>query len=167
MTKPRSLQQEIAQSSPFRNLAQESTLGIVRTATLIRRAVGRAVKGSGLTPAQYNVLRILRGAGPTGLATLTIRDRMVDEAPGITRLLDRLETRGLVRRERAKPDRRQVNCFITPKGTELLRKLDPAIEGNSSDWTSSDSLTKTEHRQLVRLLEKVRANLEAQLGDDD
>ena len=165
MSKPRSLQQEIAQSSPFRNLAEESTLGIVRTATLIRRAVARAVKGSGLTPAQYNVLRILRGAGSHGLATLTIRDRMVDEAPGITRLLDRLEGRALVRRERAKPDRRQVNCFITAKGLEVLRKLDPAIEGEA-EWTGGDTLTKAEHRQLVKLLEKVRATLDAQLAQD-
>jgi DNA-binding MarR family transcriptional regulator len=166
MPKSRSLQHEIAQSAPFRNLAEESTLSIVRTATLIRRAVAKAVKGSGLTPAQYNVLRILRGAGASGLATLTIRDRMVDEAPGITRLLDRLESRQFVRRERAKPDRRQVNCYITAKGLDVLRKLDPVIEGDA-EWTSSDSLSKGEHRTLVKLLALVRANLEAKLAQDD
>lgn len=161
----RTLQQEIHQQSPFRNLSEEATLSIVRTATLIRRAVAAAVQGSGLTPAQYNVLRILRGAGATGLPTLTIRDRMVDEAPGITRLLDRLESGGLVRRERSMPDRRQVHCFITPKGNELLRKLDPVIAG--PDESGSVGLTKTERRQLVRLLEKVRANLDPPLAQDD
>jgi DNA-binding MarR family transcriptional regulator len=91
---------------------------------------------------------------------------MVDEAPGITRLLDRLESRQFVRRERAKPDRRQVNCYITAKGLDVLRKLDPVIEGDA-EWTSSDSLSKGEHRTLVKLLALVRANLEAKLAQDD
>jgi len=120
------LRDDIRQSRPFRNLAEEATLSVVRTFTLIRRAVAAVVEPAGITPAQYNVLRILRGAGPAGLPTLTVRDRMVDEAPGITRLIDKLELAGFVRRERAVPDRRQVFCTITPKGLALLKRLDLA-----------------------------------------
>jgi len=166
MATPRSLQQEIAQSSPFRSLEGESTLGIVRTATLIRRAVARAVKGSGVTLAQYNVLRILRGAGARGLATLSIRDRMVDEAPGITRLIDRLEASGLVRRERSVPDRRQVTCVITAHGLDVLRTLDALVEGSRASWTGGDELTREEQEQLVRLLERVRARLDEALRQE-
>ena len=151
------LRDDIRQSRPFRNLAEEATLSVVRTFTLIRRAVAAVVEPAGITPAQYNVLRILRGAGPTGLPTLTVRDRMVDEAPGITRLIDKLELAGLVRRERAVPDRRQVFCTITPRGIALLERLDAVIA--EADETGGAGLTVREQKQLIALLEKVRGSL--------
>ncbi len=151
------LQDDIRQKSPFRNTAEEATLSIVRTATLIRRAVAGVVEQAGISPAQYNVLRILRGAGQGGLPTLTVRDRLIDEAPGITRLLDRLEAAELVRRERSTPDRRQVMCVITAKGLALLEKLDVVIA--NADETGGAGLTDKEQRQLVTLLEKVRASM--------
>jgi DNA-binding MarR family transcriptional regulator len=153
------LREEIRQTRPFRSAAEEATLSIVRTATLVRRAVAAVVESSGITPAQYNVLRILRGAGAAGLPTLAVRDRLLEEAPGITRLLDKLELAGLVRRERTTPDRRQVICFITPKGLTLLKRLDPLIV--TADEQGGAGLRPAEQKQLIVLLEKVRAAMHA------
>jgi MarR family transcriptional regulator, organic hydroperoxide resistance regulator len=107
------VQEEIVQSRPFHSLRAEVAVSILRTAALIERHFAQVVARSDVTIQQYNVLRILRGAGKEGLPTLVIRDRMIHEAPGITRLLDKLEQAGLARRERAAPDRRQVFCYIT------------------------------------------------------
>ena len=82
------------------------------------------VGARGITLQQYNVLRILRGAGSDGIATLEIGERMVEQAPGVTRLLDRLEAKRLVRRARCRTDRRQVLCRIEPAGTRLLSDLE-------------------------------------------
>ena len=104
---------------------------------------------------QYNVLRILRGAGEAGLPTLAIRDRMIEEAAGITRLLDKLESAALVVRERSTPDRRQVVCHITPAGLELLERLDAPMDA----MTESACLTMSDEEKatLVELLGAVRA----------
>src|SRR5438477_7759571 len=118
------VQDEIVQRRPFHSLAAEVAVGILRTAALIERHFGQIVARRDITVQQYNVLRILRGAGKEGLPTLVIRDRMIHEAPGITRLLDKLEQAGLARRERAVPDRRQVFCYITDRGVALLKTLD-------------------------------------------
>lgn len=95
------LRQEIAQKRPFHSVRAEVAVSILRTAALIERHFSQVVAHAGITVQQYNVLRILRGAGEEGLPTLVIRDRMIHEAPGITRLLDKLETAGLARRERS------------------------------------------------------------------
>jgi len=152
------LAEEIRQTRPFRNAAVEATLGILRTATQIRREFAQVVAPSGITPAQYNVLRILRGAGATGIPTLVVRDRLLEEAPGITRLLDKLEVAGLVRRERATPDRRQVMCFITPKGLALLKKLDPVI--GTVEERCGLALSVPELRVMIDLLDRVREGIQ-------
>jgi DNA-binding MarR family transcriptional regulator len=151
------LRDEIKQTRPFRNASEEATLSIMRTATLVRRGIAAVVEQFGITPAQYNVLRILRGAGETGLPTLAVRDRLLEEAPGITRLLDKLEAAGFVRRERTTPDRRQVICLITPKGLALIKKLDPRIV--EADQAGGAGLTPAERKQLIVLLEKVRGSM--------
>lgn len=112
---PHNLQQELQQTRPFRSDAQEAALALLRTASVVSRRFARVVEPQGLSLAQYNVLRILRGAGPDGLPTLAIRDRMIDEGSTVTRLLDKLEAAGLVTRDRSRPDRRQVLCRITRK----------------------------------------------------
>jgi len=134
MAAPRSaVAREIRQSVPFRSRAQEGTVALLRTADLLRRHVGRVVEADGVTLQQYNVLRILRGAGEAGLPTLEIGARMVEQAPGTTRLLDRLEAKGLACRRRCPTDRRQVLCFITPPGLALLARLDnPVIAADRS-----------------------------------
>src|SRR6478672_7540500 len=122
------LQDEIKQTRPFRSSAEEVVVSVLRTAAVMQRHLAQVVEAHGITVQQYNVLRILRGAGDAGLPTLAIRDRMIEEAAGITRLLDKLEAAGHVVRERSTPDRRQVLCQITPAGLELLARLDAPME---------------------------------------
>ena len=143
---------ELQQRRPFRSPAQEAAIALLRTAAVVRRSIARAVEPAGLSLAQYNVLRILRGAGPAGLPTLAIRDRMIEEASAITRLVDKLERSGLVRRERSTPDRRQVICHATPKALALLERLDAA-----ADVAATEMLSAQERRELVRLLDAIRA----------
>ncbi|HXT18965.1 MAG TPA: MarR family transcriptional regulator [Gemmatimonadaceae bacterium] len=140
-------------------------MSILRTAALIERHFAQVVARTGVTVQQYNVLRILRGAGEEGLPTLVIRDRMIHAAPGITRLLDKLETAGLARRERTSPDRRQVFCFITSRGLEVLDTLDE--EMRKADEVAVGNLSDTEQRQLLKLLEGVRAGQRAGLEPID
>src|SRR6478752_9973510 len=142
------LRTEIAQRRPFHSLKAEVAVSILRTAALIERYYAQVVARSGLTVQQYNVLRILRGAGDEGLPTLVIRDRMIHEAPGITRLLDKLESAGLARRERTSPDRRQVFCYITDQGLTILEALDVAMK--EADDVAVGSLTEEEQRTLIK-----------------
>jgi DNA-binding MarR family transcriptional regulator len=151
------LQREISQRKPFRSAAEESALAVVRTASLMRRAMTKAVAPFGITQPQYNVLRILRGAGTGGLPTLAIRDRLIDEAPGITRLVNKLERAGYLTRERSTPDRRQVICYVTKRGLALLLKVDPLIEAAADSGPSV--LNAREQRSLIELLDKVRRKL--------
>jgi DNA-binding MarR family transcriptional regulator len=151
------LQNELLQRTPFRAPAEEASLSVVRTASLMRRAMTKAVSPFGITQPQYNVLRILRGAGAGGLPTLAVRDRLVDEAPGITRLVNKLERAGFLTRERSTPDRRQVICYITKGGLALLKKVDPLIEAAADSGPSG--LTTREQRSLIQLLDKVRRKL--------
>jgi len=149
------VQAEIAQRRPFHSVKAEVAVSILRTAALLERHFAQVVARSGVTVQQYNVLRILRGAGTEGLPTLVIRDRMIHAAPGITRLLDKLEKAGLARRERCSPDRRQVFCYITEGGLDVLRQLD--VDMRMADETAAGNLTDSEQRQLLKLLEGVRA----------
>ncbi len=151
----RTLQTEIQQSKPFRSLGQELVVGLLRTADLVRRAVDRALAPYDVTPQQYNVLRILRGSGEAGLPTLEISGRMLEQAPGITRLLDRLEAKGWVRRERCPQDRRQVLCWLTPPGLSLVEKLDDPVD--AADREAVAMLSAADQERLLHLLEAVRA----------
>jgi MarR family transcriptional regulator, organic hydroperoxide resistance regulator len=146
---------EIVQRRPFHSVKAELAVSILRTAALLERHFAQVVAESGVTVQQYNVLRILRGAGSEGLPTLVIRDRMIHAAPGITRLLDKLEKAGLARRERCSPDRRQVFCYITERGLAVLERLDEDMR--KADETAAGNLTDAEQRQLLKLLEGVRA----------
>ena len=154
VTNASSIQREIQQRRPL-SPAQEAVVSLLRTVDVVRRLVAATIEPSGVTPQQYNVLRILRGAGDEGLPTLEIALRMIEQTPGITRLLDRLEAKGLVRRERCPTDRRQVLCWITTAGRELLAGLDSAVE--AADAAIIANLTDGERRTLLRLLDKLRA----------
>ena len=120
----------------------------MRTCDLLRRSLAEVVQPHGITLQQYNVLRILRGAGPAGLPTLEIGARMIEEAPGITRLLDRLEARRLVRR---------VLCRITRSGLKLLEELGGPMTRASDAFFSP--LAGLQTRRLIRLLDDVRSPL--------
>lgn len=156
---PTSVAEEIHQTRPFQSTGHETVVTLFRTAAVIDRHFAPVMEGAGLTGAQYNVLRILRGAGADGLPTLAIRDRLVDLSPGITRLVDRLETAGLVQRDRDADDRRQVTCRITREGLALLKRLDAPID--AAERAVVTRLSAAEQRTLVRLLDLVRSGLSA------
>ncbi len=147
--------QEIKQSRPFPSRTQEGVVSLLRTADVLRRRITPVVEQHGVTLQQYNVLRILRGAGAEGLPTLEIASRMIEQAPGITRLLDRLETKGLVRRERCPHDRRQVLVWISDAGRTLLTRMDVPVE--ETDRSVLGGVDERELATLLRLLDKVRA----------
>jgi DNA-binding MarR family transcriptional regulator len=149
------IQREIQQRKPFRSRSQEGVVALLRTADVVRRYIARVLEPYGITPQQFNVLRILRGAGEEGLPTLTIAERMIEEAPGITRLLDRLEAKGFVRRQRCPEDRRQVLCYATPEALELLGRTDAAMD--DADDAALGQLSDDDKAQLIRLLDAVRA----------
>lgn len=126
---PSDLRNEIRQTKPFASTAAEAHLSIERTAAVLGHAVAERLKAFGITPTQYNVLRILRGAGTSGLCRNEIRDRLVAQVPDVTRLLDRLESSGLIERSRSTTDRRLVSTQITEAGLALLARLDePVLE---------------------------------------
>jgi DNA-binding MarR family transcriptional regulator len=151
------LREEIRQSKPFDSPAQEAILALYRTSDMLRRRFTQIVEPHGISLQQYNVLRILRGAGKTGTPTLDIADRMIEMTPGVTRLLDKLEAKRLVRRERCPEDRRQVLCWITESGSRLLAELDKPLA--AAGVKSMEPLPGAEQQALIRTLEKIRAKL--------
>ncbi len=148
------LRHEIRQSRPFRSRGQEAMLGVLRTASLVRQKVAEMIEPYDLTIQQYNVLRILRGAGGEPLPTLEIGERMIEHSPGVTRLLDRLEGKGLVSRERCAADRRQVLCRIRPAGLDLLAAMDGPVD--AMEQSALEQLTVEELDTLIGLLDRVR-----------
>ena len=151
----RSVQHDLKQSKPFRSRAQEATIALLRTASVIGRTYARVLEPHGLSFAQYNALRIVRGAGSGGIPTLAIRERMIEEGTTITRLLDKLEDAGLVRRERSDGDRRQVFCVATADGRRLLDRLDPQVD--VADEEAVAVLADDDVERLIALLDAVRA----------
>jgi DNA-binding MarR family transcriptional regulator len=133
---------------------QEAVVSILRTANYLRTFCSPIFDLHNITPQQYNVLRILRGAGLEGLPTLEIAERMIEHAPGITRLLDRLEAKKLVRRERPSGNRRQVLCYVTKAGLDLVRELDGPMQEQAVE--ALRSFKKSEIDELIRLLERAR-----------
>lgn len=131
---------------------REVKVAILRAADRVRRRMGALLAPHGLSLAQYNALRILRGAGDP-LPTLEVGARMIERTPGVTRLLDGLERKGLVRRERSEEDRRTVLCRITPAGVRLLSELDSPVA--RSDLSAVEDLEDGETETLERLLERV------------
>jgi len=154
-SRPSRLQSALRQRKPFRSRGQEATIALLRTASVVGRAVARVIEPSGLSLAQYNALRIIRGAGAGGIPTLAVRQRMIEEGTTITRLLDKLEESELIRRERAAPDRRQVICYATAAGRRLLDRLDPQVD--ASDAEAVDALDDDELEQLIAMLDAIRA----------
>jgi DNA-binding MarR family transcriptional regulator len=148
------LQTEIKQTKPFESLEQEAMLEVARTAALLDHAVGETLRPYGITATQYNVLRILRGAGPEGLCRNEVRDRLLTPVPDATRLLDRLMAIGLVSRHRDSPDKRFVTTRITPAGVDLLARLDEPIKRLHRQQLGH--LGPGRLRTLIDLLEEAR-----------
>jgi DNA-binding MarR family transcriptional regulator len=124
---PSDLRAEIQQQKPFASVEQECFLNIERTGAVLHDAFERMLRPFGVSATQFNVLRILRGAGPDGLCRNEVRDRLVTRMPDVTRLLDRMEEAGLVNRVRSTSDRRQVRTQLTPRGREVVDALDAPV----------------------------------------
>lgn len=154
MNTPASLQKEIGQTVPFRSAAQEAGIAIARTADVLARRYDDALAPYGITSQQYNVLRILRGARGKPLRMLDVRERMIQRTPGITRLVDKLEEKGLVARKRCATDRRVIYCTITPPGLDLLAATDALID--ALDARVGEGLEEAELRMLIDLLGRIR-----------
>jgi DNA-binding MarR family transcriptional regulator len=140
---------------PSRSLEQEAYLSLRRTADVLARSTEGALKPFGISGTQYNILRILRGAGPKGLCCREAADRMLTHDPDVTRLLDRLERRGLIIRARASADRRVITVRITPEGSQVLAKLDKPIE--ACHRRQLGHLGPSRLAQLVKLLACARS----------
>lgn len=156
------LQTELKQRRPFESPAVEAAVAVLRTADLLGRFSAAALAPFGLTLAQFNVLRILRGAGADGLPTLEVANRLIEHTPGITLMMDRLEKKGWVRRERSARDRREVRCRLTAAGGVLLKRVDGPI--GAADETALAALPRRGQKQLIALLERIRADLTAAAG---
>ena len=148
------LRAEIEQSVPFSSAQEEALLNLMRTADRLSRAMQRIVRPWGVTATQYNVLRILRGAGPEGLTCSEIGNRMLTADPDITRLLRRLKVLKLIRQHRGHNDRRVVRTVIAETGLQLLEEMEPAIRQAPSELLGHMSVD--EIAELTRLLERAR-----------
>ena len=155
------LQQELKKRRPFESPEQEANLNIARTADRFGICFARLFREYGLTPSQYNVLRILRGEGKP-LPILEVADRMLAVVPGITGLIDRLEAMELLARQRSTDDRRVVFVAITPRGLDLLGQLDGPEAALHRRLIGH--LSPAELRELSRLLEKARQRLDETAG---
>lgn len=151
---PRKLREEIKQTRPFGSLEQEAMLSLERTSASLRYSMAEELKRHDLTGPQYNVLRILRGAEPTGLCRHEVQARLVTPVPDVTRLLDRLEDAGLIVRARSDEDRRLVRTRVTRRGLDLLAKLDEPVAALHTRQLGH--MNRTELRQLITLLARAR-----------
>jgi DNA-binding MarR family transcriptional regulator len=148
------LRAEIQQQKPFASVEQECFLNIERTGAVLHDAFERMLRPFGVSATQFNVLRILRGAGPDGLCRNEVRDRLVTRMPDVTRLLDRMEEAGLVTRVRSTADRRQVRTRLTPRGREVVDALDRPVA--EEHHRRLGHLSHEQQRTLIELLSALR-----------
>lgn len=148
------LKSEIRQTKPFPSRQEEAALNLRRTDAVLGEAFDRLLAPFGISATQYNVLRILRGAGADGLCRNEIRDRLVSRMPDVTRLLDRMEEGGLITRSRSATDRRMVFTLLTHRGRELVDALDAPVA--SSHATQLGHLSDEQLQTLIALLELAR-----------
>lgn len=145
---------EIHQTKPFASLEEEAILNVSRTAEVIHLRTVEFLRPYQLSPTQYNLLRILRGAGPDGLTCSQAGERMVNHDPDITRLMDRLEARRLILRQRSHQDRRVVISRITREGLALLESIDAPLDAFLRQQYGHLDAEKL--RMLTALLEELR-----------
>jgi len=152
--KPLGLQAELRQTKSFASLHAEAFLNLVRTSAQLQHALHLRLKAYGITETQYNSLRILRGAGSSGLTCAEIAERLVSQDPDVTRLVERLQRQGLVRRERGEKDRRVVLTKITGAGLDRLKEMDPVVDSTVHALLSH--LSSSELKTMIDLLERAR-----------
>ena len=154
----KTIEHELRQTKPFSSLQEQVVLNLMRTTRVVEESWIQYLKRTeGISPSQYNILRILRGARPKAVKITDIADRMVTRDPDVTRLLDRLIQQGLARRERDTDDRRVVLVEITGAGLALLARLDgPSLESTAA---AVAGLRPEQLRKLDTLLNEVRAGI--------
>ena len=148
---------ELQQTRPFDLLEEEAHVSISRTAALLERAFAQMLKPYGITPTQYNVLRILRGAGAAGLCRNEVGARLVTPVPDVTRLLDRMADLKLIARQRSDEDRRLVRTHLTAKGLDLVNSLDAVLRPSHQQRLTG--IPREKIAALVETLAEIRANL--------
>lgn len=152
---PTTLREELRQDKPFKSLREEALLSIARTEAVTREWIERVLAPHGLSMTQYNVLRILRGAGKNGLCRNEIGARLISRMPDVSRLLDRMETARLVSRVRSTEDRRLVNTTLTANGRQIVDGLDKQVAAAQEEQLGH--MTKPQLRALVDLLSIARS----------
>jgi DNA-binding MarR family transcriptional regulator len=151
----RDIRSELKIAKPFGSVAHEAHLTLARTAAVVEHQLEEAFRAHGITSTQFNVLRILRGAGTDGLCRAEVGERMVRRVPDVTRLLDRLEASKLIVRQRIGDDRRYVTARITPKGLALLDEIDPTI--SALEEKLLEHVSPARLKELIKILNEVRA----------
>jgi|ERR1043165_6027023 DNA-binding MarR family transcriptional regulator len=149
-----SIEEEIKQEKKFATEHEKAAVNVMFTGSWLHNNNSTWLKKHGITPEQFNVLRILRGSYPKPLMLGSVTCRMIDKNSNATRLVEKLRIKGLVKREQCPSNRRQVDIVITDKGLSLLTKLD----NESSVWLDNlKGITKAEAAELNRLLDKLRS----------
>ena len=151
------LQKELKQNKPFKSLEEEVILNVARTAEYLANSLTAVLKSADLTITQYNVLRILRGAGSEGLSCGEISERMVTKESDVTRLLDRVEARGFISRERPANNRRIVVARITDEGLLVLEELDAPVDELNRKLVGH--LGRDKQEKLNEYLETIRHDI--------
>jgi DNA-binding MarR family transcriptional regulator len=147
------------QQARFESAAHEALVNVLVTADHLRARTERVCSEFGVSASQYNVLRILRGVHPEGHPRGEIARRMVERAPDVTRLIDRLEKRGWVERDRSERDRRLSISRITPSGLELLERIGPRLELMHREF--AERVTPEDCRELSRICETIYGGAES------
>lgn len=150
------LAREIKEPKPFPTLEGEAVLNVLRTAEFLSQGLNDRLKSFGLTFTQFNLLRMLRGGGAAGLTCSQLGERLISRDPDMTRLLDRIEHSGLLRRERSAADRRIILSMITPEGEALLKKAEEPVRQVMKEHMSH--LNRERLIALVDSLEDIRAS---------
>lgn len=148
---------EIKQTRPFAHPHEEAFVCALRTTDLLRSSLEKVLAAWGISVEQYNALRILAGAPSAGHPTLEVAARMVSRAPNITRLVDKLIEKRLVRRDRISEDRRIVQIRITPEGLKVLNEANPAVKRRILQMLSS--LDESRLKLFIECLDSIRANI--------
>ena len=151
-----SVAETLQQKQPFRSVAQEVYLSLLLSTSQLSYGMEVLLKKHGITQVQYNVLRILRGAGDSGLGRNEIRGRLVNTMPDVTRLLDRMERAGWISRAKSGEDKRQVSTFITAAGTKLLRNLEGPVAALHE--MQIVGVTAADLKILLKVLAELRSN---------
>lgn len=151
---PEPLHEALRMTRPFATVAQEAYLAIAIVADRLDYECARLLRTEDLTLAQYNILRILRGAGATGHPCNEIAVRLLKPVPDLTRVLDRMAARGLIERSREDDDRRVVRVRVLDEGLDVLQRLDQPM--NDLHEQQLSGLSELDRRRLIRLLERIR-----------